>query len=618
MRDTNIRMFKDTLSICARGYYIRNEETVGLKLSRDQMKTVQLFSPDAIAGIELDPVMESDNPSTSTIRLSDKDSFDAACEMIDSGIVPEGERVLVLNFANPVHPGGGVKNGAKAQEEDLCRKSTLYCSLTSNEAVAYYSYNRHLGDMSSDYMMISPNVEVFRNSEGDLLEDTIVVSVITAAAPILRSGGSECAEEVKTIFEKRICNLLKVAAATGYRFLVLGAWGCGAFGNDAQMVAELFDKAIQQYGNRFTQIEFAVYCTDHDSYNYRAFSTFYGEDRIQGQISQNEDEESMGDKEISPYAESFPIHLFRETIQSSIDDARTVAEDIYKAVLQAAPAASQLSQVAKKGFRLVVNTTDEMLKDIESGKIKLTEENGKTYAQIKNGNLYGPKLEIKREYFRREIDPTQMSTALQLASMQDQIQRIAGQLTVIDQSVREVLQGQQNDRLGLYYSGLTQFLEAREVRDEQLRTFLLSNALKSLSESYHQLMMTMKENISYLQERKYKGVRGSGVELIDAHMSVINQCFGFIHQSALMRAAIYCEQKELTAMSCVLDQYSDFISTVVVNSAGLLAQCDTSDNGTSEGVWKKRAQLRLDVSEASKKLKSPEKTVYLSILHEEE
>ena len=618
MRDTNIRMFKDTLSICARGYYVRNEENVQLKLSRDQMKTVQLFSPDVIAGIELDPVMESDNPGALKVRLTDKDSLDAACEMLDSGVVPAGERVLVLNFANPVHPGGGVQNGAKAQEEDLCRKSTLYCSLTSNEAVAYYSYNRHLGDTSSDYMMISPNVEIFRNSEGALLEDTRVVSVITAAAPILRSAGTERTEEIKTIFEKRICNLLKVSAATGYRYLVLGAWGCGAFGNDAQMVAEMFNKAIQEYGNRFTQIEFAVYCTDHDSYNYRAFSTFYAEDRIPGQIIQNEDEELTGDKELSPYAESFPIHLFRETIQSSIDDARTVAEDIYKAVLQAAPAASQLSQATKKGFRLVVDTTDEMLKDIESGKIKLTEENGKTYAQIKNGNLYGPKLEIKREYFRKEIDPTQMSMALQLASMQDQIQRIAGQLTVIDQSVREVLQGQQNDRLGLYYSGLTQFLEAREVRDEQFRTFLLSNALKSLSEAYHQLMMTMKENISYLEEGKYKGVRGSGVELIDAHMTVINQCFYFIHQSALMRAAIYCEQKELTAMSCVLDQYSDFISTVVVNSAGLLAQCDTSDNGTSEGVWKKRAQLRLDVSEASKKLKSPEKTVYLSILHEEE
>ena len=49
--------------------------------------------------------------------------------------------VLVLNLANPVNPGGGVRRGATAQEEDLCRISSLLVSLESMKAKTYYDYN---------------------------------------------------------------------------------------------------------------------------------------------------------------------------------------------------------------------------------------------------------------------------------------------------------------------------------------------------------------------------------------------------------------------------------------------------------------------------------------------
>lgn len=87
--------------------------------------------------------------------------------------------ILVLNLANPVHPGGGVRNGARAQEEDLCRKSSLLLSLESKEARKYYDYNKSLNTyLGSDALMIAPYVEIIKDANGDLLADTVVVFVL--------------------------------------------------------------------------------------------------------------------------------------------------------------------------------------------------------------------------------------------------------------------------------------------------------------------------------------------------------------------------------------------------------------------------------------------------------
>ena len=189
--------------------------------------------------------------------------------------------ILVLNLANPVNPGGGVRRGAKAQEEDLCRKSSLLLSLEGQNARRYYEYNRSLHTyMGSDAIIIHPKVEILKDDKGNLLEDTVIVSVMTCAAPMLRYGMEGMSQaDYEALLYRRVTGMLKTAAYLGYKYLVLGAFGCGAFKNDARVVSDIFYKALKEFNyndmrekDLFRRIDFAVLDRTANQYNFREFS----------------------------------------------------------------------------------------------------------------------------------------------------------------------------------------------------------------------------------------------------------------------------------------------------------------------------------------------------------
>lgn len=328
----------------------------------------------------------------------------------------------------------------------------------------------------------------------------------------------------------------------------------------------------------------------------------------------NADLTVLPSEDISPYDPAYPVVILADGIKKRLAQAEIAAERVYRAVVKQAPEIVQLQQSKEKGYRLVVDASENTLKAIAQGKIKLTTGKGKTYAQLLDAKgHYSTKLPIKKEVFAKGIDPVKMANAMQMKALQDQIEIIAEQITVIDHSVREVIQGQQNDRIGLYYSGVALYLEAKNVTDSGMQKALIAQSLRALSEATFQLSLTMKTDIQYLVNREYETIRGKRAELIGSRMSNINQSFAFIHQATLLRAAIYCNLGELPVMSTVLEEYSHFIEGTVAKNAPLLAQCDVSDNGTENGTWRSRAKLQLDVAELSKQLCNTEKTMYLGI-----
>ena len=225
-----------------------------------------------LEGDDLD-VPESKRSGIVKTIVSKKRSFEAASAY-------KVRKTCVLNFANN-HSVGGSPWTAGAQEESICRTSTLYPCLKAAEKDFHIRHQHmyakgEIGSMGNDDLIYTPKVCVFKSDESapKMLDesDWFEVDVISAAAPQLSYAGipQSGRKDYERIMRSRIRRILDVASKEGEEVLVLGAFGCGAFHNPPDIVAEVFRESLADYD--FGIVEFAVFCRDDapDS-NYEIF-----------------------------------------------------------------------------------------------------------------------------------------------------------------------------------------------------------------------------------------------------------------------------------------------------------------------------------------------------------
>lgn len=196
---------------------------------------------------------------------SGKRSFEAAQAY-------KGRKTAVLNFANN-HAIGGAPYHAGAQEESLCRCSTLLPCLQAMREPFYAKHSRQyrarqLGNIGNDDLIYTPDVIVFKTDErADPIYPVMMpkdewykVDVITCAAPQMQMMRHK-PNNYEEIITSRAKKILDVAAREKAEVLILGAWGCGAFKNDSTVVSRAFYSLLPHYD--FQVVEFAL-STTHD------------------------------------------------------------------------------------------------------------------------------------------------------------------------------------------------------------------------------------------------------------------------------------------------------------------------------------------------------------------
>lgn len=191
-------------------------------------------------------------PFTTRIEVVNETTLSALRRLLALGLNP-----AALNFASATHPGGGFLSGARAQEEYLARSSALYACL--RDQPMYDLHTRQADALYTSSMIYSPAVPVFRGDDGALLEEPYAASIITAAAPNASHLPYSRVAEITRAFKERIAKILWIGLQHGHDALVLGAWGCGAFGNDGRLVSRIFREALLVYfPGAYRQVTFAI------------------------------------------------------------------------------------------------------------------------------------------------------------------------------------------------------------------------------------------------------------------------------------------------------------------------------------------------------------------------
>lgn len=172
----------------------------------------------------------------------------------------------VLNFASFKNPGGMFLEGSIAQEESLCHGSYLYNVLSSERLRPAYEYNKnHLNrSMYHNHAFYTPDIRFFKDGR------TKTCDVVTCAAPNFSAAHRYCAvteEENSRILRSRIRFVLDVMATQNVSCPILGAYGCGVFGQIPTEVAQIFKEELMSGAYSFEYVLFAIIPTDTKTLN---------------------------------------------------------------------------------------------------------------------------------------------------------------------------------------------------------------------------------------------------------------------------------------------------------------------------------------------------------------
>lgn len=207
---------------------------------------------------EITPILG--NGEKMKVVVENIDTFDFTQRFISEGSNPS--EIMILNMASKHMPGGGVRNGAAAQEEELFRRSNYFLHLPID------LYELETGDF-----IYSRNLIVIKDTDYNMLPSRFNCNALCVAAlknPQLNDDGTYRDPRHYNIMYNKIHGIFKIAYRNGQKHLVLGSIGCGAYGNDAKIVASIFRDVIKKFDGCFKTVAFAVLC-GRNTYNFDQF-----------------------------------------------------------------------------------------------------------------------------------------------------------------------------------------------------------------------------------------------------------------------------------------------------------------------------------------------------------
>ncbi len=235
--DQLIQIFEDTVNKCEKGKFKKLDVKESIYY---QFMKGFYFPKSCFEKMEIEVVNED------TLVVAEKYS---------------GQNTCILNMASKFKPGGGVRTGKKAQEEELFRRTNYFKTLSKE----FY-------EIAYPDIIYSPKVWIVKDKNYQDLEKPWSSAFI--AAPMLRRPQLDIKGYYQPkdleMAQKIIEHIFAVAFENDHEILILGALGCGAYRNPPEQVIPIFNEMLTKYYGCFKKVIFAVYSqsdTNFDMFN---------------------------------------------------------------------------------------------------------------------------------------------------------------------------------------------------------------------------------------------------------------------------------------------------------------------------------------------------------------
>jgi len=194
-----------------------------------------------------------------------------------------GKIFAVLNMANAIVAGGGYMEGMPAQEENMFRRTDCHFAVDAEEFDQQQDrYRPKYTDLinANDCRVLldtmRPRVCIRGGEQRELTdlgyqwlpqEDVFPYYELRSAAADLRSGQNFS----KSDCMRRVEAQLDTLREHGVRHAVLSAFGCGAFLNPPEEVAQCYCEALAVRQSDFDCVAFAIFNPGYGADNYSTF-----------------------------------------------------------------------------------------------------------------------------------------------------------------------------------------------------------------------------------------------------------------------------------------------------------------------------------------------------------
>lgn len=267
-------------------------------------------------------------------------------------------------------------------------------------------------------------------------------------------------------------------------------------------------------------------------------------------------------------------------------------KNIFADLIEAVPVVAEMAKGLKKTQRLKLVFDDDVQKKIKDGVyhlMKKKDEDGVFKAVVVDGKgKIRAIANLKMEDVLNNVDIARLTSAMQAKAIQHQLREIAVKLEEMNASMEEVLMGQYNDRLALFYCGEAIYREALATQDVERRKQLVSSAIMQLTNAVTSFQATLSYDIKSICD-KYDEEKGRFTDIrmdkLKEKMVLINTAFQTIHKATTLKAAIYFNEHEYAALTTVLADYKSFLErSLSETNATILYLADPNDKKL-EGSW---------------------------------